>query len=154
MPLVEVLKINTDANLVQGDIYTIGGCIRDYKGLLQIDFSSVVHANSVKEAEAQALVVGMDVYKSEHYTLDKIIIEMDFEPLMTQINEGKCGSNLIRNIWDYIKDCRKAHTCQHIYKEGNVVADAFAHLKVPTFTIFRSCSSIPCHIKSLILLDQ
>lgn len=148
------LKLNTDGASKANGESGGGGVIRDHLGNVILAFSHYYGFSNSIIAEAPALLDGMKYIKITGSTA--AIIECDSQTIVNIIKrKATCPWSIlsyVREIWSLLNP---ADTINHIFREGNTVADSLASLacKLKCNASYSS-SELPTLIRGAVRLDK
>ena len=105
----------------------MGGVLRDANGEALLVYLGRVGEGSNNKAEVMALLWGLQLITDMQ--IKEITIEGDSKLIIDMAKgvsqPGWSIQNIIMDIWHFLRGLDKVHL-QHIYREGNKVADAAA----------------------------
>lgn len=109
-----------------------GGCLRSCKGEVIFGFSYFYGVGTNMDAEARALLDGLRMAVKSGLPI--AVIYSDSKALISMVHSRASPPRAIYKWWDELTTILN-HTkwnLQHIYREGNTVADALASLACST----------------------
>ena len=133
----------------------IGGVIRDASGGMVQAYASYIGFGSNNKAELMALLYGLRRCKS--LNISNVIVEMDSMVVISWWLRGRCGVWYLEDFWEEIVELACTVHCrfQHVYREGNRVADWLAKAgALGSEWVFSSSYNLPRVLRGLIRLDS
>ncbi|KAL2895927.1 hypothetical protein RDABS01_000461 [Bienertia sinuspersici] len=99
-PPMGIVKINTDAHVLQGVKVGLGVVIRDNRGAIRAAAVKSLEPRSVEIAEAEAARYGLELARRLNY--DKVVVEVDASNVFHAVNCPSKGYSPIYTIYDDI----------------------------------------------------
>ena len=126
-PPVNWLKVNTDGSFRNPETAGFGGVFRDHEGLFQGAFAHKVEVSSAIDAEVLAVIEALGVAWRKGWT--HLWLATDSYLVVHYFNNPKLIPWRLRVVWNNcVYFSRLIHfRVTHIYREGNMVADALAN---------------------------
>lgn len=132
-----------------------GGCIRGSKGEVIFGFSYYYGVGTNMEAEARALLDGLRILVKSGLPVG--VVYSDSKVLISMIQSSNHPPWRTYRWWEEIKDIisRNGWKLQHIYREGNSVADVLASLACLTRTNkdFKCWNDLPRRARGCATVD-
>ena len=155
-PTITQYKLNFDG-AAKGGHGAAGGVLRDRNGDVLLVYAGKVGNGSNYVAEAMALLWGLQLSKERHIL--ELTIEGDSKLVIDLVKgEARPGwkiRNIILDIKQILEEMRMVHL-QHIYREGNQVADAAAAMgfNVMAITCWENLEDINEDLRTLISKEK
>ncbi|XP_028080539.1 uncharacterized protein LOC114282098 [Camellia sinensis] len=148
------LKLNTDGSKKIGGDGGFGGLIRDEHGAWVCGYYERLQPGTSLEAELWALYKGLTVILQKG--MDNVTIELDTMQVVQLMNEetrDNCPfKNLVEDSKILLQGCQC--TVQHVWKEGNLCADALAKFGAQQPKDMLVVNEPPAEIRSLLISDM
>ncbi|OIT40400.1 hypothetical protein A4A49_62754, partial [Nicotiana attenuata] len=103
----------------------IGGVIRNHEGQWILGYSKPLHHTTVLQAELLALLHGLQLAIA--HRLLPLTVESDSQVLMTLLPYGNPKYSHLFHVCRLMLHDLHVPQINHIYREGNTVADALTH---------------------------
>ncbi|CAL5332699.1 unnamed protein product [Camellia sinensis] len=151
---MSTLKLNTDGCYRMARPGGFGGLLRDETGAWICGFYGKLENCTSLEAELWAVYKGLTIILQKGF--HKVIIETDATEVVKLLEEGPGEHHLLRGL---VADARIIFTgcqctVQHIYREGNLCADAMAKLGAEQPEDILVVNDPPAEIRELLVSDM
>ncbi|CAL5415798.1 unnamed protein product [Camellia sinensis] len=148
------LKLNTDGSKKIGGDGGFGGLIRDEHGAWVCGYYERLQPGTSLEAELWALYKGLTVILQKG--MDNVTIELDTMQVVQLMNEETRDNCPFKNLVEDSKILFRGCQCtvQHVWKEGNLCADALAKFGAQQPEDMLVVNKPPAEIRSLLISDM
>ncbi|KAF5450654.1 hypothetical protein F2P56_030985, partial [Juglans regia] len=144
-------KLNTDGcSLGNPRRLGVGGVIRDEKGDLRLAYAEEIPEGTNNNAELISLLHGLRHCRD--MGLQLVEVEMDSNILVNWLRKSICGIWYLEDFWEEIMQLLSSirYTVQHIYREGNALADSLAKLGAAgSYCRWRNSVDLPTQLKGI-----
>ncbi|XP_042946095.1 uncharacterized protein LOC122279481 [Carya illinoinensis] len=145
-----ILMVAVSRNL---GIFGVGGVIRDDNGKLLLAYSVPLGLGTNNFAEIGSLLEG--VRRCHALGFYRVQIETNSQLVINWITKDSCPIWYLEDFWDELQDYLNSleYTVNHIYREGNVVADFLAKCGVEGLNSYWSdIHTLPSPLRGWLLL--
>ncbi|KAF5934299.1 hypothetical protein HYC85_030470 [Camellia sinensis] len=148
------LKLNTDGSRKTGGAGGFGGLIRDEQGAWVCGYYGRLQPGTSLEAELWALYKGLTVILQKG--MNNVIVESDAMQVVQLMNEETKDNCPFKNLVEDSKILLRGYQCtvQHVWKAGNLCADALAKFGAQQPEDMLVVNEPPAEIRSLIISDM
>ncbi|KAF5465389.1 hypothetical protein F2P56_015402 [Juglans regia] len=155
-PRVGWVKLNTDGcSLGNPGRSGIGGVIRDDQGNLRLAYAQQIPEGTNNNAELISLLHGLR--NCREMGLQLVEVEMDSNILVNRLRKRNCGIWYLEDFWEEIMQLLSStrYTVNHIYREGNGLADSLAKLGAAgSLSCWRNSVELPTQVKGIYRVDK